>query len=44
MKVNGEAKGAPIQGEAFFRALLRTWVGEKPAQQDLKKALLGEAQ
>ena len=42
MKVNGVAQGRPIPGEAFFRALLRTWVGERPAQEDLKRALLGQ--
>jgi hypothetical protein len=42
MRVNGVAQGGPIAGEAFFRALLRTWVGERPAQEDLKKALLGQ--
>jgi len=37
---NGAAKGA-IPGEAFNRALTRIWLGEKPAQVDLKKAMLG---
>src|SRR5213082_3133964 len=37
---NGEAKGT-IQGEAFNQALLRVWLGEKPVQPELKKALLG---
>jgi long-chain acyl-CoA synthetase len=37
---NGTAKGA-IPGEAFNRALTRIWLGEKPAQADLKKAMLG---
>ena len=44
MKVNGAPQGAPMAGEAFFQALLRTWVGDKPAQEDLKKALLGGTQ
>jgi hypothetical protein len=30
-----------MKGEAFYRALLRIWLGEKPVQDDLKKALLG---
>ena len=38
--LNGAAKGA-IPGEAFNRALTRIWLGEKPAQADLKKAMLG---
>ena len=37
---NGEAKGT-IQGAAFNQALIRVWLGEKPVQPELKKALLG---
>jgi len=37
---NGEAKGS-IPGDAFNRALTRVWIGDKPAQADLKKAMLG---
>ncbi len=39
--VNGKPAGKPIEGEDFYRALLRIWVGDKPVQDDLKKALLG---
>jgi hypothetical protein len=39
--VNGAAHGKPIAGEDFYRALLRIWIGDKPVQDDLKKALLG---
>jgi hypothetical protein len=39
--VDGAAQGAPMAGEAFYRALLRIWLGERPVQDDLKKALLG---
>jgi hypothetical protein len=39
--IDGKAAGAPIEGEDFYRALLRIWLGEKPVQDDLKKALLG---
>jgi hypothetical protein len=39
--VDGAAQGAPMAGEAFFRALLRIWLGENPVQEDLKKILLG---
>jgi hypothetical protein len=42
--VDGKAAGAPIPGEDFYRALLRIWLGDKPVQDDLKKALLGEKQ
>ena len=39
--VNGKPTGKPIAGEDFYRALLRIWIGDKPVQDDLKKALLG---
>jgi chalcone isomerase-like protein len=38
--VNSEEKGA-IAGEEFYRALLRIWLGEKPVDASLKKAMLG---
>jgi len=38
---NGKPLGAPIPGEDFYRALLKSWIGDKPVQDDLKKALLG---
>jgi len=41
MVVDGTPRGKPIAGEDFYRALLRIWVGDKPVQDDLKKALLG---
>ena len=37
----GQPRGQPIPGEDFYRALLRIWLGDKPVQDDLKKALLG---
>lgn len=37
---NGQAKGA-IPGAPFNAALMKIWVGDKPAQADLKKAMLG---
>jgi long-chain acyl-CoA synthetase len=37
---NGAAKGS-VAGEAFNRALTRIWLGDKPVQADLKKAMLG---
>ncbi len=40
--VDGKPAGAPISGEDFYRALLKIWLGERPVQEDLKKALLGE--
>jgi hypothetical protein len=39
--VNGTPSGKPIAGEDFYRALLRIWLGDKPVQNDLKRALLG---
>ncbi|HET7670603.1 MAG TPA: chalcone isomerase family protein [Burkholderiales bacterium] len=41
LMVNGKPTGKPIAGEDFYRALLRIWIGDKPVQDDLKKALLG---
>ncbi len=38
--INGAAKGT-IAGEDFNRALLRIWLGDNPADSDLKKGLLG---
>ena len=39
--LNGEPRGKIIAGEDFYRALLRIWLGDDPAQESLKKALLG---
>ncbi len=38
--VNGSVRGT-IAGAAFNRALLRIWLGSKPAQEDLKQDMLG---
>ncbi len=43
LTVSGQVKGKDIAGEDFYRALLRIWLGDKPAQDDLKQALLGKA-
>ncbi|MBU0621106.1 MAG: chalcone isomerase family protein [Gammaproteobacteria bacterium] len=40
ISVNGIARGT-IAGTEFNRALLRIWLGGKPVQDDLKKAMLG---
>lgn len=37
---NGADRGA-IKGEAFNKALTRIWIGDKPVQADLRKAMLG---
>src|SRR5258708_7125798 len=39
--VDGEPRGKTVPGEDFFVALLRIWLGEKPVDADLKKAMLG---
>ncbi len=39
--LNGQPRGAAIAGEDFMTALLRVWLGEKPADAGLKKGLLG---
>jgi hypothetical protein len=39
--INGQARGNPIAGEDFFTAVLRIWLGERPADAGLKKSLLG---
>lgn len=38
--VNGEVKGT-VTSDEFFAALLRVWLGDKPAEDSLKKAMLG---
>ena len=38
--LDGAVKGL-ISGEAFNKALFSTWLGDKPVQESLKKALLG---
>lgn len=39
--VNGQPRGVAIPGEEFFTAVLRIWLGDKPADADLKKGMLG---
>lgn len=39
---NGQPKGKDISGEDLYRALLRVWLGDKPAEEDLKAGLLGK--
>ncbi|HSD52817.1 MAG TPA: chalcone isomerase family protein [Burkholderiales bacterium] len=40
--VDGAAKGKPIAGDEFYKGLLRIWLGDKPVDGDLKKAMLGQ--
>jgi hypothetical protein len=42
LSFNGTARGSDIPGEDFYRALLKIWIGDKPAQDDLKEHLLGK--
>jgi Chalcone isomerase-like len=39
--IDARPAGRPIEGEDFYRALLRIWLGDQPVQEDLKKTLLG---
>jgi len=39
--MNGEVKGV-IAGADFYTALLDVWLGDEPADEDLKEAMLGE--
>lgn len=39
--VNGQPRGSAIPGDDFFAAVLRIWIGDKPVDGALKKALVG---
>jgi hypothetical protein len=41
--VNGTPQGEPIKDPEFFRAMMRIWLGQHPADSQLKEALLGRA-
>jgi hypothetical protein len=41
--VNGKPESELITEPEFFNALLRIWIGDKPADNGLKDALLGKA-
>jgi hypothetical protein len=41
VKINNDMRGR-IDGEDFFRALLQVWIGNHPADKNLKSGLLGE--
>ena len=40
-KLNGQTRGAVIEGEDFYAALLRIFIGDKPVDKALKAGLLG---
>ena len=44
LTIGGQPKGKDIPGEDFYTGLLKVWLGEDPAQNDLKGALLGKPQ
>jgi hypothetical protein len=39
--IDGAQQGRAMGSEAFYRALLKIWLGDNPVQEDLKKSLLG---
>lgn len=43
LSINGKQQGKDLAGEDFYNALLKIWLGSKPAQDDLKEALLGKS-
>ena len=44
LTIGSQQKGKDIPGEDFYIGLLKVWLGEDPAQNDLKGALLGKPQ
>ena len=43
LSIKGIQQGEPFKGLEFFNALIRLWVGPRPADFKLKEALLGKA-
>lgn len=43
LSVNGQPKGDPFDGEAFFAAILKIFIGSDPVDSRLKAGLLGKA-
>jgi len=43
LTVKGKVEGEPFKEPEFFNALMRIWLGKKPADWQLKEALLGQA-
>lgn len=41
VKIKGEQKGV-VEGEDFYSALLDVWLGDEPADDELKEAMLGD--
>jgi hypothetical protein len=42
MTLNGKQMGEPFQDVAFYNAILRIWLGEKPVDNGLKKAMMAD--
>ena len=42
LSIKGVAQGEPMKGDDLFNALIRGWLGPKPADLKLKDALLGK--
>ncbi|AZP13206.1 chalcone isomerase family protein [Undibacterium parvum] len=42
MSLNGKQMGEPFQDVAFYNAILRIWLGEKPVDNGLKKAMMAD--
>jgi Chalcone isomerase-like len=40
LRLNNKAVGAAIEGEDFYRALLKIYIGDKPADKKMKEGLL----
>ena len=43
VSVKGVPQGEPFKEPEFFNALLGIWLGGKPADEQLKKAMLGQS-
>lgn len=43
ISVNGKPEGAPVKEPEFYSALMKIWLGNSPADPQLKDALLGKA-
>jgi hypothetical protein len=43
LTIKGKVEGDPFKEPEFFNALMRIWLGNKPADWQLKEALLGQA-
>lgn len=43
LSVNGQARGEPFAGEAFYAAILKIFIGADPVDKQLKAGLLGQA-